>query len=63
MEKIVAINGATAHPHIDKDGTIHNLGAVHKGGFKYTIVKFTPPKPGRLRGQPLMMWGLVGPPS
>ncbi len=33
--------------HIDEDGTIHNLGAVHKGGFKYTIVKFTPPKPGR----------------
>ena len=48
LSKIVAVNSATAHPHEDPDGTIHNLGMVHKGKPAYAIIKMTPPAPGEL---------------
>ena len=45
LTKIVSVNSATAHPHIDPDGTIYNLGMMHKEG-KYAIIKLTPAKEG-----------------
>lgn len=24
--KFIAVNGATAHPHVDRDGTVYNMG-------------------------------------
>lgn len=40
----VNINGVTAHPHIEKDGTVYNIGnCMGKGAsLAYNIVK-TPP--------------------
>ena len=48
ISQIVAVNSATAHPHEDPDGTIHNLGMVFKGKPAYAIIKMTPPAPGKL---------------
>jgi len=48
ITELIGVNGATAHPHIENDGTIHNLGSLHreKGGPHYAIIKLKPPKPG-----------------
>ncbi|KAK8375311.1 hypothetical protein O3P69_008291 [Scylla paramamosain] len=42
---LMAVNTATAHPHIDPDGTIYNMASSHasKEGPHYCIVKFPPP--------------------
>lgn len=44
MCNYVNINGVTAHPHIEKDGTVYNIGnCMGKGAsLAYNIVK-TPP--------------------
>ncbi len=39
LSKHVAVNSATAHPHIDDDGTVYNLGSSANG---YTIIKIPP---------------------
>ena len=39
LSDYVAINGATAHPHIEADGTVYNLGSVFKGRPHTCIVK------------------------
>ncbi len=39
LSKHVAVNSATAHPHIDDDGTLYNLGSSANG---YTIIKIPP---------------------
>ncbi|XP_064390883.1 carotenoid-cleaving dioxygenase, mitochondrial-like [Halichondria panicea] len=39
LSKYVAVNSATAHPHIDVDGTVYNLGSSANG---YTIIKIPP---------------------
>lgn len=44
LTKVVSVNMATAHPHLDPDGTYHNLGAVYGKNTIYTIIKITPPK-------------------
>ena len=49
ISQIVAVNSATAHPHEDADGTIHNLGMVFKGKPAYAIIKMTPPAPGNIK--------------
>ncbi|MCI4394421.1 hypothetical protein PGIGA_G00168520 [Pangasianodon gigas] len=38
--KFIAVNGATAHPHIDQDGTVYNMGNSYnsKGAF-YNIIR------------------------
>ncbi|MCJ8748617.1 hypothetical protein PDJAM_G00166920 [Pangasius djambal] len=38
--KFIAVNGATAHPHIDPDGTVYNMGNSYnsKGAF-YNIIR------------------------
>ncbi len=41
----IAVNLATAHPHIDGDGTVYNLGNSAKG---YTIIKIPPSGKGDL---------------
>lgn len=43
ISNLVSVNTATAHPHIEKDGTIYNLGMMHKAG-RYAIIKITPSK-------------------
>ncbi|XP_045113371.1 beta,beta-carotene 15,15'-dioxygenase-like [Portunus trituberculatus] len=44
-EYLIAVNTATAHPHVDPDGTVYNMGSsfAAKGGPQYYIVKFPPP--------------------
>nr|XP_055052368.1 beta-carotene oxygenase 2b isoform X1 [Misgurnus anguillicaudatus] len=43
--KFIAVNGATAHPHMDPDGTTYNMGNSYtsKGAF-YNIIKVPPKK-------------------
>ena len=51
ISKYVAVNLATAHPHIEPDGTVYNMGSSFKGGSKYNIIKFTPPLKGKRLGK------------
>ena len=46
LEDYVAVNSATAHPHWDADGTIHNLGNTYQGWPKTCLVRI-PPKKGK----------------
>ncbi|KAK2816372.1 hypothetical protein Q7C36_022643 [Tachysurus vachellii] len=42
--KFVAVNGATAHPHVDPDGTVYNMGNSYgRKGALYNIIR-VPPK-------------------
>ncbi|XP_069470374.1 carotenoid-cleaving dioxygenase, mitochondrial-like [Ambystoma mexicanum] len=41
--KFVAVNGATAHPHYDPDGTAYNMGNSYgKHGSSYNIIRIPP---------------------
>lgn len=51
LSKFVAVNMATAHPHLDPDGTVHNLGLSFKGNPKICMIKI-PPKNGPDTGFP-----------
>lgn len=44
ISKYVAINHATAHPHVCEDGTVYNMGSSyhHKRGPHYVVVKVPP---------------------
>ncbi|KAJ6633290.1 Retinoid isomerohydrolase, partial [Pseudolycoriella hygida] len=44
IPKYVAVNHASAHPHIREDGTIYNVGTsyVSNGGFYYAVIKIPP---------------------
>ncbi|CAL8399975.1 unnamed protein product [Boreogadus saida] len=43
--KFVAVNGATAHPHCDPDGTVYNMGNSYGSkGALYNIVRVPPEK-------------------
>ncbi|XP_060107652.1 carotenoid-cleaving dioxygenase, mitochondrial-like [Heteronotia binoei] len=43
--KYIAVNGATAHPHYDPDGTAYNMGNSYgKHGSNYNIIKVPPQK-------------------
>ncbi|XP_067421535.1 carotenoid-cleaving dioxygenase, mitochondrial isoform X1 [Emydura macquarii macquarii] len=43
--KFVAVNGATAHPHYDPDGTAYNMGnSFGKHGSSYNIIRIPPQK-------------------
>lgn len=48
MCKFVNINGVTAHPHIEKDGTVYNIGnCMGKGAsLAYNIVRIPPTQKG-----------------
>ncbi|XP_017316115.1 carotenoid-cleaving dioxygenase, mitochondrial isoform X1 [Ictalurus punctatus] len=42
--KFIAVNGATAHPHVDRDGTVYNMGNSYSmKGALYNIIS-VPPK-------------------
>lgn len=45
----VNINGITAHPHIERDGTVYNIGnCMGKGAtLAYNIVKVPPTQKGK----------------
>ncbi|KTG35170.1 hypothetical protein cypCar_00013826 [Cyprinus carpio] len=45
--KFIAVNGATAHPHFDPDGTAYNMGNSYrnKGAF-YNIIRVPPERDG-----------------
>ncbi|XP_076867978.1 carotenoid-cleaving dioxygenase, mitochondrial isoform X2 [Brachyhypopomus gauderio] len=39
----VAVNGATAHPHVDPDGTVYNMGnSYDRKGTSYNIIRVPP---------------------
>ncbi|CAJ1064110.1 beta%2Cbeta-carotene 9',10'-oxygenase-like isoform X2 [Xyrichtys novacula] len=43
--KFIAVNGATAHPHFDPDGTTYNMGNSYGGkGALYNIIRVPPEK-------------------
>ncbi|KAK3593226.1 hypothetical protein CHS0354_012304 [Potamilus streckersoni] len=42
ISKYVAVNMATAHPHWDIDGTLHNIGYSFAKGPKVCLIKFPP---------------------
>lgn len=44
ISKYVAINHATAHPHVCADGTVYNIGTSyqHSRGPHYVVVKVPP---------------------
>ncbi|KAM3920985.1 carotenoid-cleaving dioxygenase, mitochondrial-like [Leptodactylus fuscus] len=43
--KFIAVNGATAHPHYDPDGTVYNMGNSYgKDGTCYNIIRVPPQK-------------------
>lgn len=42
LEEYVAVNSATAHPHYDPDGTLHNIGHSYKGGPKICLIRIPP---------------------
>ncbi|XP_071519059.1 LOW QUALITY PROTEIN: carotenoid-cleaving dioxygenase, mitochondrial-like [Panulirus ornatus] len=46
LSEYVAVNMATAHPHVDPDGTVYNMGNSFTGrkGPTYNIIKFPPKK-------------------
>ncbi|NXC52299.1 BCDO2 oxygenase, partial [Aleadryas rufinucha] len=45
--KFIAVNGATAHPHYDSDGTSYNMGnSFGKHGSSYNIIRVPPQEPG-----------------
>uniref|UniRef100_A0A667ZP58 Carotenoid-cleaving dioxygenase, mitochondrial n=1 Tax=Myripristis murdjan TaxID=586833 RepID=A0A667ZP58_9TELE len=41
LDKFIAVNGATAHPHYDPDGTTYNMGNSY-GSAIYNIIKVPP---------------------
>ena len=46
LTEFVAVNSATAHPHWDPDGTVHNIGHSYKGKPKICTIRI-PPKKGQ----------------
>ncbi|KAK7083821.1 Beta,beta-carotene 9',10'-oxygenase [Halocaridina rubra] len=46
LNDYIAISQATAHPHVDPDGTLYNMGNKYddKGGPTYNIIKLPPPE-------------------
>ncbi|NXO45730.1 BCDO2 oxygenase, partial [Locustella ochotensis] len=45
--KVTAVNGATAHPHYESDGTTYNMGNSYgKHGSSYNIIRVPPQEPG-----------------
>lgn len=44
ITKYVAINHATAHPHVMEDGTVYNVGSSYQfgKGSSYIVVKIPP---------------------
>jgi len=45
MKDYIAVNTATAHPHIEEDGTVYNMGnSIGPQGPMYNIIKFPPGK-------------------
>lgn len=49
MCNYININGVTAHPHIENDGTVYNIGnCMGKGAtLAYNVVKIPPTQKGR----------------
>lgn len=45
LDEYIGVNTATAHPHVDTDGTVYNMASSFAGkeGSRYSIVKFPPP--------------------
>ncbi|NWX65233.1 BCDO2 oxygenase, partial [Promerops cafer] len=45
--QFIAVNGATAHPHYESDGTTYNMGNSYgKHGSSYHIIRIPPQEPG-----------------
>ncbi|XP_068250106.1 carotenoid-cleaving dioxygenase, mitochondrial-like [Palaemon carinicauda] len=46
VDSIVAVNTLTAHPHVEHDGTVYNMGSsfASSSGPAYNIIKFPPPR-------------------
>ena len=46
--KYVSMHRHTAHPHIDRDGSIVNLGMLYAGQSSYGLFRIPAPKKGTL---------------
>lgn len=48
--KYVSVNGATAHPHVENDGTVYNIGNCFGKNFAlaYNIIRVPPLQAGQL---------------
>lgn len=44
LSDFVAVHHASAHTHVEKDGTVYNVGNSYAKGAFYNILKFPPPK-------------------
>lgn len=55
MCNYININGVTAHPHIERDGTVFNIGnCMGKGAtLAYNIVRIPPTQKGGRQNMPL----------
>ncbi|XP_077983649.1 beta,beta-carotene 15,15'-dioxygenase-like [Glandiceps talaboti] len=56
--KVVAVTGASAHPHVDPDGTVYNIGVKYGRYCSYNIIKIPPPDEG-VTGNPLQKASIV----
>ena len=43
---VVTVNQHTAHPHVEKDGSVINLGTAYRSQCMYGIIKMPPPEAG-----------------
>ncbi|XP_070552531.1 carotenoid-cleaving dioxygenase, mitochondrial-like [Ptychodera flava] len=46
ISNYIAVHGATAHPHEDKDGTVYNMGSRYGLNAVYNIITIPPPDKG-----------------
>ena len=48
IQDYVSVLTGTAHPHIDPDGTVHNIGYSRgERGANYALFKIPPPEQGK----------------
>lgn len=52
--KYVSVNGATAHPHVENDGTVYNIGNCFGKNFSlaYNIIRIPPLQAGQCNTPP-----------
>lgn len=55
--KYVSVNGATAHPHVENDGTVYNIGNCFGKNFSlaYNIIRIPPLQAGQLNAPVILL--------
>lgn len=61
LSKYLSVNGVTAHPHKDPDGTVYNIGNCFGKNMSlaYNIVKIPPAQTGRVHINVSLSEGLL----